>query len=86
MWTSMKLCFDAVIHTIIISLIICYATVMPIFRPIGFIFSKFRFSSIVGLSFLFTLMTEDGYGLKVYLLTFGMTVFFVTQMMEILGN
>lgn len=86
MWTSMKLCFDAVIHTIIISLIICYATVMPIFRPIGFIFSKFRFSSIVGLSFLFTLMTEDGYGLKVYLLTFGMTVFFVTQMMEILGS
>lgn len=86
MWTSMKLCLDAVIHTIIISLIICYATVIPIFRPIGFIFTKFRFWSLVGLSFVFTLMTEDGYDLKVSLLTFGMTVFFVTSMLKILDD
>lgn len=87
MWTSMTLCFVAVIHTIIISLIICYATVLPIFRPIGFVVSKFRFASIVGLSFLFTVIAGgNGYDLKVYLLTFGMTVFFVTQMMEVLNN
>jgi len=87
MWTSMKLCFVAVFYTIVISLIICYATVMPMFRPIGFIVSKFRFISIVGLSFLFTVMLGGGgYDLKVSLLTFGMTVFFVTQMMGILSK
>lgn len=86
MWISMKLCLDAVIHTIIISLIICYATVMPVFRPIGFIVSKFRFLTLVGLSFVFTLMTDDGYSLKITLLTFGMTVFFVTSMMRVLND
>lgn len=86
MWTSMKLCFVAIFHTIIISLFICYATVLPIFRPIGFIVSKFRFLTLVGLSFVFTLMTDDGYSLKVTLLTFGMTVFFVTSMMRVLND
>jgi len=86
MWTSMKLCFVAILHTIIISLFICYATVLPIFRPIGFIVSKFRFLTLVGLSFVFTLMTDDGYSLKVTLLTFGMTVFFVTSMMRVLND
>ncbi len=86
MWTSMKLCIDAVIHTVIISLLICYATVLPIFRPIGFIVTKFRFWTVVGLSFVFTLLTEDGYELKVTLLTFGMTVFFVTSMLKVIES
>jgi NitT/TauT family transport system permease protein len=86
MWTSMKLCVDAVFHTIIISLIICYATVLPVFKPIGFIISKFRFWSLVGLSFVFTLLTDDGYDLKVWLLTFGMTVFFTTGMLRVLKD
>ena len=61
MWTSTKLCLVAVVQTIIISLIICYATVLPFFRPIGFLVSKFRFLTLVGLSFVFTLMSDDGY-------------------------
>jgi len=86
MWTSMKLCLHAVIHTIIISLIICYATVIPVFRPIGFLVTKFRFLTLVGLSFVFTIMTADGYSLKVSLLTFGMTVFFVTEMLRVIED
>lgn len=86
MWTSMKLCLNAVLHTIIISLIICYSTVLPIFRPIGFLVTKFRFLTLVGLSFVFTLLTQDGYDLKVSLLTFGMTVFFVTEMLRVLDE
>jgi NitT/TauT family transport system permease protein len=90
MWTSMKLCLDAMVKTIIISLIICYATVVPIFRPIAFIVTKFRFLTIVGLSFVFTLMTagmdDGGYALKIFLLTFGMSVFFVTGMMRVIEN
>ena len=35
MWTSMKLCLVAVLQTIVISLVICYATVLPVFRPIA---------------------------------------------------
>ena len=41
-----------------------------------------RFLSLVGLSFVFTLMMHGGHNLKVSLLVFGMVVFFVTSMNE----
>ncbi len=90
MWTSMKLCLVAVVQTLVISLVICYATVLPLFRPIAFVAIKFRFLTIVGLSFVFTLATagfdDSGYLLKTSLLTFGMTVFFVTGMMRVIKD
>lgn len=86
MMTSLKLCLNAILHTVIISLVICYATVIPIFRPIAFFVSKNRFLTVVGLSFVFTILTQDGYSLKISLLTFGMTVFFVTEMMTMLNK
>jgi len=90
MWTSMKLCLVAVVQTLVISLLICYATVLPLFRPIAFVATKFRFLTIVGLSFVFTLATagydNSGYLLKTSLLTFGMTVFFVTGMMRVIKD
>jgi NitT/TauT family transport system permease protein len=69
---------------IVISLIISYLTVLPFFRPIAFIFSKFRFLTLVGLTFVFTLLTHSGHQLKVSLLVFGIAVFFVTSMVSII--
>jgi NitT/TauT family transport system permease protein len=84
LWASISLCLEAIWKTILFSLIISYATVMPFFRPFAFIVSKGRFLTLVGLSFVFTLMTADGHHLKVWLLTFGMTVFFVTSMVSVI--
>ena len=42
--------------------------------------SKGRFLGLIGLTFVFTLMVGGGRPLKVSLLVFGMTVFFVTSM------
>ena len=49
-------------------------------RPIVTVISKGRFLGLIGLSFVFTLMVGGGHPLKVSLLVFGMTVFFVTSM------
>lgn len=85
-FVSLKLCLFSITYTIIISLLLCYASVIPIFKPFAFIVSKFRFLTLVGLSFLFTVATEGSYSLKVSLLTFSMTVFFVTSLMKIIDN
>jgi NitT/TauT family transport system permease protein len=44
--------------------------------------SKLRFLGLTGLVFPFTLLTGGGYTLKVWLLTFGMSTFFVTAMAQ----
>lgn len=83
LWTSMALSLEAMLYATFFSLLIAYATVVPFFRPLAFLVSKFRFLTLVGLSFVFTLMTHSGHSLKVWLLVFGITVFFVTSMVGV---
>lgn len=83
LWTSMALSLEAMLYATFFSLLIAYATVIPFFRPLAFLVSKFRFLTLVGLSFVFTLMTHSGHSLKVWLLVFGITVFFVTSMVGV---
>lgn len=86
LWNSTWLCLKSLLIATIISLIISYATVIPFFKPIGYLISKFRFWTLVGLSFVFTLITHSGHELKVTLMVFGITVFFVTSMVSIIQS
>jgi NitT/TauT family transport system permease protein len=52
-------------------------------RPLVAAVSKLRFLSLTGLVLPFTLVTGGGYELKVWLLTFGMTTYFVTAMAQV---
>ena len=83
LWTSMALSLESMLIATVISLLIAYATVIPFFKPLAFLITKFRFLTLVGLSFVFTLMTHSGHSLKVTLLVFGITVFFVTNMVGV---
>ncbi len=78
--TSLILNLEAIVLTVLISLSLAYLTVLPFFRPIVAAISKGRFLGLIGLTFVFTLMVGGGHRLKLALLVFGMTVFFVTSM------
>ncbi|HEX6903662.1 MAG TPA: nitrate ABC transporter permease [Thermoanaerobaculia bacterium] len=78
--TSFLINLQALGLTLAISLALSYLTVIPAFRPIALAVSKGRFLGLIGLTFVFTLMVGGGRPLKVSLLVFGMTVFFVTSM------
>jgi NitT/TauT family transport system permease protein len=80
LFITLKLIFHALLLTIVISMALSYLTVIAFFRPLVAAASKLRFLGITGLVFPFTLLTGGGYELKVALLTFGMTTFFVTSM------
>jgi NitT/TauT family transport system permease protein len=84
LFISTGLCLEALAIAIVISLGISYLTVLPFFRPLAFLVSKGRFLTLVGLSFVFTLMVSSGHGLKVWLMVFGITVFFVTSMVAVI--
>lgn len=78
--TSFLMNLEALAWTVLISLSLSYFTVMPFFRPLAAAVAKGRFLGLIGLTFVFTLMVGGGHPLKVSLLVFGMTVFFVTSM------
>jgi NitT/TauT family transport system permease protein len=83
LFTTLKLISHALLLTISISMALSYLTVIAFFRPLVAAVSKLRFLGLTGLVFPLTLLTGGGYALKVVLLTFGMTTFFVTAMAQV---
>ncbi len=83
--TSFLLNVQAIAVSTVLSLFLAYASVMPFFRPIVALLSKLRFLSLVGLTFFFTLMAKSGHQLKLSLLVFSVSVFFVTGMADVIN-
>jgi NitT/TauT family transport system permease protein len=84
--TSFLLNLEAIAISAVLSLLLAYSTVIPFFRPIVSFLSKLRFLSMVGLTFFFTLMATSGHELKLFLLVFSVSVFFVTGMAEVVAS
>jgi NitT/TauT family transport system permease protein len=86
LWSSAMLSVKSMAIAVVVSLVFSYLTVMPFFRPIAFVLSKGRFLGLAGLTFIFTLITANGHDLKVSLLVFGISVFFITSMVSIIND
>ncbi len=93
LFVSMSTCFTAMFFSFIISLLLAYlgqvkfgTQQVKIFEPVVFFITKLRFVTLVGLSFIFTLYTPDGHWLKIAMLTFGMTVFYITSVHDIVSR
>lgn len=83
---SFLLNIQAMAWATVISLGIAYLTVVPFFQPIASAISKGRFLGMVGLTFFFTIIFASGHRLKVSLLVFGVAVFFVTTMIDVVAQ
>lgn len=86
LWSSARLNAEALAWSTLISLGLSYLTVLPVFRPVVAAISKGRFLSLVGFTLVFTLVVGGGHALKVTLLVFGMTVFYVTSMAAVIAQ
>jgi NitT/TauT family transport system permease protein len=56
---------------------------VPALRPIVGALTKARFLSLVGLTFVFTMLFGGGHPLKLSLLVFGISAFLLTSMMDV---
>lgn len=80
--TSFVLSTTSMLIAVIFSLIISYLSTIPAFRPIAFVFSKGRFNSLAGISIIFLLLFPEGFFFKVMILSFSISLFFVTSMVS----
>ncbi|MCW3104988.1 MAG: transporter permease subunit [Bacteroidetes bacterium] len=84
LFSSLTLTLKGMFYSIIIALVICYLSVVPIFTPVARFIIKCRYLTLTGLIFLFTLLTSNGHNLKMSLLIFGIVPFFVTSLLSII--
>lgn len=83
--TSFMLNLEALAWSTAITLALSYLTVIPVFRPLVAAVAKGRFLSLAGFSLLFQVITGGGHALKVWMLVFGVTVFYVTSMAAVVA-
>lgn len=86
LWISMKTNVEAIIISSIISIGLSYLTVVPVMRPIVEFCSTSRFFGMSGFVIIFTMIFGGSHALKVALLVFGMSVFFITSMASVVAN
>lgn len=85
LYTSVVLYLEAVALATALSLGLAYASTIPFFRPAADMWSNLRFLGLVGLPFLFTLYLSGAHELKLALLTFSISVFIVTGMLDVIA-
>jgi NitT/TauT family transport system permease protein len=85
-WTSIVTFVEALLFSTLLSLLLGFSSKIPIMKPAAGVISKLRFWGLVGLQFIFTVIFGAGFGLKVAILTFGMTVFLTPSIIKIVTN
>lgn len=86
LYVSLVLYVEAVVLSAVFSLLLAYASVIPFFGPLATLWEKFRFLGMVGLPFLFTLYLSGAHELKLALMIFGISVFMVTSMVDVVQS
>jgi NitT/TauT family transport system permease protein len=83
---TLTLVFKGMSLSIIISLLICYLSLVPIFNGIAQLVSKMRYLTYTGLLFVFTILLKDGGSIKTSLLLLGIIPYFVTSLVSYIGE
>lgn len=83
---SITTMFKALFFAFVIALSLAYLTVVPVFKPFSTAVAALRFLGLTGLTLAFTMMTSGGGQLKVAIITFGVSVFFLKDMVRVVDE
>ena len=85
-FSSLSLCFQASIISIIISLILAYSTTIPFFKPIGHFISELRYLPLTGIAFYIAIIIKDARAIQVWVLVVFMTTFLTTSLIQMIKD
>ena len=84
--SSLGLCAQAVVYSVIISLFFAYLTAIPVFKSMGTFISKLRYLPLTGIAFYITILVNDARTIQVWVLVMFMTTFLVTSLMQMIKD
>lgn len=86
LFNSLTTIWVALFWSTLITLVVGVLSCTNFFKPISHWITAFRFLGFAGITFLFTLWTDTGSELKIWLLTFGMTAFLLTNVLAVVDS
>ncbi len=84
--SSLLLCFQATVISIIFSLIIAYAYPIPLLRPLSKTMSQLRYLPLTGITFYLTILVTNARSMQVWVLVIFMSLYFITSLMAVIKD
>ncbi len=85
-YVTLKLNVVGLLYSSILSVIIAYLSVLPVFRPFNKMVQWLRYIPIIGFNLVFLSLFAIGWSMKVAMLTAGMSFFLVTSMTSVIAS
>ncbi len=85
-FSSIWLCTQAVLISIIISLLFAYSSAIPFFKPVGTFISKLRFLPLTGIAFYIAILIHDARTIQIWVLVVFMSTFLTTSLMQMIKD
>ena len=83
---SAQTCLIAMFFTIVLTLLLAYISRIPFFSPIISILTRFRFLSLIGLSFIFLILTSSSYQAKIATMSFAILTYLLTGLSAVIRD
>lgn len=84
--SSLWLCLQATVISIVFSLIIAYAYPIPLLRPLSKTMSQLRYLPLTGITFYLTILVTNARTMQIWVLVIFMSLYFITSLMAIIKD
>lgn len=86
LFNSAQTCLVAMFITIVAAMVLAYLSRIPVFEPLVSLLTKFRFLSLIGISFIFLLFTSTSYQAKLTTMSFTILTYLLTGLLAVIRD
>lgn len=84
--SSLGLCLQAAVISLIISLIVVYLSPLPALRPVAVFLSRLRYLPLTGITFYLSILVSGARNMQVWVLVVFMSLYFITSLLGVLKD
>lgn len=84
--SSLRLCLQATLISLVISLTIAYLSPVPFMRPVANFLSQLRYLPLTGITFYLAMVVSDARTMQVWVLVVFMSLYFVTSLLGVIRD
>lgn len=85
-FSSLGLAFQAILFSLIFSLLVVYLSPLPALKPLALTLSKLRYLPLTGITFYLAILVKDARTMQVSVLTVFMSLYFITSLLAVLKD
>lgn len=84
--SSLLLCLQATLISIVFSLLIAYSYPIPLLQPISRSLSRLRYLPLTGITFYLTILVTNARAMQVWVLVIFMSLYFITSLLAVIKD